>query len=192
MVGSLTSVDSVADALPQDGLTLVAVDGLAGSGKSTLAARLADLIVDRRVQVVGADDLYGPETRDWRRWSAGEGSERYFDHVRLESAVLRPLSLGQPGRFERYDWDARKVVGSTDVDPVGVVIVEGVYLLRPSLRPYWTVSVWVDTPRSVRERRLRDRGEVDQGWIEHWMEAENHYQRVNHPDLAASHVIQGI
>jgi uridine kinase len=170
-------------------LTLVGIDGLGAAGKSTLAEAL---VMERPdATVVHGDDFYGPEERDWRSWTPREGSERYFDHRRLESQLLRPLRAGRVASFQRYDWPSNSLDGWVEVNPAGVVIVEGVYLLRTRLRAYWDMTVFVDAPRELRLRRLHARGENDPGWIDRWAAAEDYYERTARPADAADLVVEG-
>lgn len=141
--------------------------------------------------MVHGDDFYGPEEQDWRSWTPEQGYERYFDHARLEAQVLQPLWRGEAGRFQRYDWDTRRLDGMVTVPARGVVIVEGVYLLRPRLRRYWDLSVVVSTPREERQRRMYARGENDAGWIQRWTAAEDHYLSVEPPETVANIVVRG-
>jgi uridine kinase len=169
---------------------LACVEGLGGSGKSTLANDIAHSRPDV-VTVVHGDDFYGPEERDWRSWSAEEGYLRYLDHRRLEQELLQPLRRGETAQFRRYDWSTQAMGGLVEVRPTGIVLVEGVYLLREYLRPYWDFSVYVDVPRDVRLARLYARGENDAGWIARWAAAEDHYEAVEHPAGAADLIVVG-
>lgn len=178
-------------ALPDRGPTLVAIDGLAAAGKSSLIAGLSSDTIGRPLVVVSADEFYGPEERAWQTWTPREGYERYFDHVRLERELLLPLRAHLVGKYRRYDWERRREGEVMEVRPGGVVIVEGVYLLRRRLREYWDASIWVDTPRDIRERRLRERGENDAGWIHRWMLAEDYYDEVDRPRDAATYTVSG-
>lgn len=170
---------------------LVCIEGLGGAGKSTLA----DAIRRRYpgpIQVISGDDFYGPEERDWRNWSPREGYQRYFDHKRLERELLGPLRAGAAARIRRYDWPTNTLADWVDVRPEGLIVVEGVYLLRRRLRRYWDFSVYVDTPRAVRLARMHARGENDAGWISRWAAAEDYYQRVERPSAHADLVVSGI
>jgi uridine kinase len=172
------------------GLSLVCIEGLGGAGKSTLAEALAAALGGEAF-VVHGDDFYGPEERDWRSWSPREGYERYFDHRRLEREVLRPLRSGGVARFQRYDWSSNTLDGWIDVEPRRLVVVEGVYLLRPELRAYWDFAIYVEAPGDLRQARLRARGENDEGWISRWTAAEDYYERVDRPREAADLVVNG-
>lgn len=172
------------------GTKLVCIEGLGGAGKSTLAEAVFRALPGKAF-VVHGDDFYGPEERDWRTWSPREGYERYFDHRRLEHQLLRPLNAGSAARFQRYDWTSNTLDGWIDVAPSGLVLVEGVYLLRRELRPYWDLAIYVDAPRDLRQDRLHARGENDEGWISRWSAAEDYYERVEQPALAADLVVSG-
>jgi uridine kinase len=169
--------------------TLVCIEGLGGAGKSTLARALAERSDD--LTLVHGDDFYGPEERDWRSWTPRQGYQRYFDHRRVEHELLRPLKAGQPATFQRYDWASNSLDGWGTVEPRGIVLVEGVYLLRRELRAYWDFSIYVDAPRALRQMRLHARGENDEGWIERWAAAEDYYERVEQPGQAADLVVSG-
>ena len=169
--------------------TLICIEGLGGAGKTTLARALAAR--SDGIAVVHGDDFYGPEERDWRSWNPRQGYERYFDHRRIERELLQPLSAGRPARFQRYDWDCNSLDGWVTVAPRGIVLVEGVYLLRPELRSYWDFSIYVDAPRELRQARLYARGENDEGWIARWAAAEDYYEQLECPAQAASLVVSG-
>ena len=154
--------------------TLVAMDGLTCAGKSTLAGQVADALQD--AAVVDVDDFYrrlSPE--ECAVLGPEESYARYFDWERLLRDVLVPVKGGSPARYRRYDWVAGDFAEWRQIEPRGVVIVEGVYTTRAELRPYFGVMVYVDTPRDVRLARLLDRGYPDVSWVDHWMAAEDWY-----------------
>ncbi|HEX8306437.1 MAG TPA: hypothetical protein VF612_16305 [Jatrophihabitans sp.] len=168
---------------------LICIEGPGGSGKTTLALAVATSRPD--ITLVHGDDFYGPEERDWRSWTPRQGYERYFDHQRVERQLLRPLKAGQQARFQRYDWDNNTLADWVTVEPQGIVLVEGVYLLRRELRSYWDLTVYVDAPRDLRQNRLHARGENDEGWIQRWAAAEDYYEQVEQPAQAADLVVNG-
>jgi uridine kinase len=93
-------------------------------------------------------------------------------------------------RRQRY-WRGYTLANWVHIRPAGLIVVEGVYLLRRRLRRYWDFSVYVDTPRDIRLARLNARGENDPGWISRWAAAEDYYERVERPSAHADLVIHG-
>ena len=55
------------------------------------------------------------------------------------------------------------------------MIVEGVYTLRPQLRPFWDLTVYVEASREVRLARLLARNET-RGRRSTWMAAERYFE----------------
>lgn len=138
--------------------TVVAVEGPAGSGKTTLAGLVATGLDARTVHM---DDLY----EGWSGMLAGG--------ERLRDQVLRPIALGRPGRYQRYDWAAGRFAEWHDVPVGGHLVVEGVGSVRPSTLAYLSVVVWVEADEEVRMARglARDGVELEGRWRE-WMVTE--------------------
>lgn len=154
---------------------LVGIEGQSGTGKSTLAHRIQESLGD--AAVVHKDDFYSavPE-HILAQLSPSEGYAQYFDWERLKEQVLLPLSSGSDASYQRFDWTQR-VLGAwiSLSSSTRIVIVEGVYSLRPELRAYYDVKVWVDTDEETRTSRLVARGENTQAWIRRWSAAEQYY-----------------
>jgi uridine kinase len=129
---------------------LVCVDGPAGSGKTTLAAGLGALA---DAPVLHLDDLY-----------PGWDGLLAVDPVVL--GVLRPLSQGHPGSYRRYDWYAGEYQETVPVEPVPLLVLEGVGAGNLAWRDLVTTLVWVEAPREVRQARWLARD--GEGAREHW------------------------
>ena len=170
--------------------TLVAIDGLTCAGKSTLAGQVAGELQD--AAVVDVDDFYRPMAAEERAMlGPKESYDRYFDWERLLRDVLVPLSTHSRARYRRYDWVTNGLAEWHEIEPRGVVIVEGVYSTRPELRPYFSVMVYVDAPREVRLARLLDRRYPDVSWVDHWMAAEDWYAEHVDPANQVALVVHG-
>lgn len=169
---------------------LVAVDGCSGAGKSTLAAALA---VELDGAVVSLDDFYRPMDPERRRGlDAQTGYELYFDWQRLISEVLDPLVLGEPARYQPYDWSTEALAEQpAAIRPEGVIVFDGVYSHRPQLRGYWDIAVFVDTPAEVRAQRLKVRAD-DPDWVQRWSAAEDWYLTNVDPRSGADVVVRGL
>lgn len=115
----------------------VAVDGVDASGKTTLADALAAAVTGRPVVRVRVDDYLRPPHERYRRGrDSPEGCYRdSFDHDVLRARLLDPL-----------------------LPQAGVLLAEGVFLLRPELDVGWDLRVHLQVPDEVVLQRaaLRD------------------------------------
>lgn len=168
---------------------LVCIDGFGGSGKSTLSGVMRD--APEVSAVVEGDDFYGPAENGWAGFTPQEGYERFFDHERLACEVLRPLGRGEDTRYQRYDWQNNVLGDWVELSAEGVVVVEGVYMLRPQLREFWDLSIFVDTPWPIRLDRQVSRGQNTEESIRLWTDAEKYYERTFEPATRADLVLRG-
>ncbi len=169
----------VRDAPARCGATrLVCVDGPAGSGKTTLADRLSDGLGGP--PVVRMDDLY-------QGWQQPLGQPLA---ARVEAWLLLPWVSGLPGRHLVYDWAAERYRSWVQVEPSGVVILEGCGCGAALVRRYASVVVWVEAPRSVRLQRglARDGAAMLPQWQD-WQDREDaHFADDGTADAAGIHV----
>jgi len=176
--------------------TLAAVDGYSASGKSTLARALLRAL--EPAYVVHGDDFYRPMDETVRSsLGARAGYLSYYDLERLEAQVLRPLSQGVRATYQKYDWETNRLgawetVPPEGAAPEGVFIVEGLYVARPDLRPYYDVVLWVETPRDLRWKRQLARNDAPRAWLERWDAAERYYDEHTQPAHRADLVISGL
>ncbi len=120
------------------------------------------------------------------------GYESYFDWRRLRTEVLESIRGGAKNlRYQRYDWDNAKMGSWIDIPMPEVVFVEGVYMLRPQLRDLLDFTVYVRTGEETQARRLIERGENTNEWIERWNAASNIYESKVTPWGYADLVIEG-
>ena len=148
-------------ALP--GTRLLCVDGPAGSGKTTLAAVLADLAAEHGpVDLLHMDDML-------EGWAGLPG---VLPRVAVD--LVGPLRAGRPGSYRRYDWAAGRFAETRTVDPVDVLVLEGVGSGGSAYDDAITTLVWVEVPRDLRLARgiQRDGEQVRAHWLA-WMEDED-------------------
>lgn len=175
--------------LPAAGTALVAIDGRAGSGKTTLAGELAR--ENAGIRVLHADELQRPQAdAEWEDWTPGESAANFVKEAPLRD-VLSLLAAGREARYRPYDWAAHEPGPPATVPPGGIILVEGAYTLRRSLRPYYGLKIWVECDDEVRAARLRARPAPSPGWLEAWVEGEDFYLAHERPDAAADLVIRG-
>jgi len=156
---------------------LVCIDGPAGSGKTTLAARLA---VELDAPTVHLDDLY-------EGWS---GLDSLWP--RLEDQVLRPLAVGLPARWQRYDWSLASFAEWHDLPVPPVLVLEGSGSAPRALGGRASLVVFVEAPWAIRlERGLaRDGVELTEEW-HRWQARESRHFVEEHTRARADVVIDG-
>ncbi len=166
---------------------LVAIDGQSAAGKSILARYIQRHLP--HVSIVHADDFYQVmDEHERARLDAEGGYTTYYDWQRLETHVLKPLVQGQPACYQLYDWSTGQLGDYVTVQPEGVILVEGLYTLRPELRPYFDVKIWVDTDFAQRMQRQGERTDPWE-WVERWEAAEIFYIQQFTPEMYADIVV---
>jgi uridine kinase len=143
---------------------LVCVDGPAGSGKSTLADALAQRLrtATTPVELLHMDDVYD----GWDGLDAGMAT--------VATSVVLPLRSGRPGRYRRFDWHRDGFAEEHLVQPVGVLLVEGVGAGGVAYADVTSLLVWVAAPSVVRlERGVARDGERLRERLLAWRAAEN-------------------
>jgi uridine kinase len=130
----------------------VAIDGRSGAGKSTLGDELAAMIRGRGRATIQAsiDDFHGlwVDKHNRRFLTAETFYSGAYDYETLRSLVLGPLGPGGTRRY-RARWHDGWNEGAIDeperVAPDdAVLLVEGVFLLRPELDEYWDMRIFVE------------------------------------------------
>lgn len=136
---------------------LLCIDGLAGAGKTTLAAEVGRL---GGARVLHLDDFYP----GWR--GLAEVGQQVLP-------MLRDLAAGRAGRYRRWDWGRHEFMEDVTVEPVDLLVLEGVGSGQRAWADLITVLVWVQAPQAVRlERGLeRDGAAVRDQWIQ-WQDDE--------------------
>jgi uridine kinase len=148
----------------------VALDGPDAAGKTTLADALAALVPG--AARLSADDFLRP-ARERRAGGDLSPSGYYadaFDNGALTAAVG---AAGAP------------------------LVVDGVFLQRPQLRPLWTLTVWLDIPPAETLRRavVRDldrfgsAAEVERRYRARYLPAQDLYRAEAHPLESADVVL---
>lgn len=146
---------------------LVGVDGRDGAGKTTFADALGVVLqCDAPVQRISFDDFLAPRAV---RHARGRDSPEGFYHDSLDLDTIEEGVLGPVRRGERTIRTAvhdlatdRAVTGATAaLDPLGIVVVDGLFLHRFELRGAWDVSVFLRSDPAVTFARMADRDGSD-------------------------------
>jgi uridine kinase len=178
---------------------LVGIDGPDASGKTTMADRLA-ASVEAPAFRVSVDEFHQPaEVRRRRGALSPEGYYREaFDHRALRADCLLPFRAGA-GRIRSASHDHRmdlRLATALSVPVGAVLVVDGVFLLRPELRDLWDLAVHlrVSPAESLRRARIRDldlfgsETEVERRYLARYLPGQALYRREADPESRA-HVV---
>jgi uridine kinase len=146
------AIDQVAASileLRRDRPVRVLVDGRSAAGKTSFAATLGEQLAaaGRPVLTAHFDDFHPPGYRPLG--SSVYSPERYleagFDFAAFERLVLAPTAPGGGRRIARaLPGDDGGASGETQLAEDAVLLVEGAFLLKPALRHWWDLAIWLD------------------------------------------------
>ncbi len=192
--------------LPAPHPVRVAVDGIDAAGKSTLADELVGplRVQGRSVIRASVDGFQRPRTERYRRDSTSpEGYyEDAFDYPALRAALLMPLGPQGSCRYRRavFDWRADcPLVAPEELAPSdAVLVVDGVFLLRPELAGLWEYRIFVEVPFAAALERALERDTtlfgsaeaVQARYWERYLPAQRLYFAQAHPQDQADVVVQ--
>src|ERR1700761_8594868 len=144
----------------------VAGDGPPAAGKTTLADELALLLRPRGREVIRAttESFQLPRAQRYRRgeFSPEANYHDCFDYDTLRRVLLDPLGPAGDRRYQHavYDLDTDTAVSqpATTAPADAVLLLDGVFLLRPELIDRWDLSIFVSAPfEQILDRaRIRD------------------------------------
>jgi energy-coupling factor transporter ATP-binding protein EcfA2 len=146
---------------------LVCIDGPSGAGKSTLARDLAGALASSPSwsgaasgpPVVHGDDVY----EGWDVVAGASGPLEAFSALgqRLVVGLVDPWLRGEPGSVDVWAWVSSRWAGARAVPAAPVVVLEGVGLAGPALRPHAALTVWIDADPALRSERVEARDGLD-------------------------------
>jgi len=184
----------------------VAVDGVGASGKTVFADALAEEVRrgGRDVVRVSIDGFHNPAATRTRQGADSPRGyyEDSFDYGAFTSHVLEPLGPGGSRSIRRavFDFRTDSPVDSPveDVAPDAVLIVDGIFLLRPELLAGWDYRVFVEVDFDVALARALTRDlvlfgsaeAVEERYRARYIPGEKHYLDTVGPATLADVVIE--
>jgi uridine kinase len=200
----IAAVVALIAAMPNDHPVRVAIDGPDAAGKTTLADELREPLegAQRSVVRVSIDGFLRPraERSEGGAQSAVGYYREAFDADEFIRLVLVPLRRGgdRTIRSAAYDYraDMRTVGEPVVVSDEAVVVVDGVFLQRPSFRDDWDVIVYVHVSEQETLVRARVRDvelfggidETERRYRERYLPAQELYRNEADP-IASAHVL---
>ncbi|MEO7016066.1 MAG: uridine kinase [Leifsonia sp.] len=151
------------------GRTVVAVDGVDGAGKSSFADDLGAVLREAGHDAYRAsmENFHRPRVDRWR--SGRESPETFyrdsFDYGTFRRVLIDPFRMAGSTGFQTAAFDVRRdasIESRWQTAPAdAVLIVDGVFLLRPELRGVWNYSILLEVPWDEAYARLAKRDGVD-------------------------------
>ncbi len=183
------------------GRVVVAVDGADGAGKTVFADDLATELrgLGHTVFRASMDDFHQPRALRYAkgRESAQGFYEDSYDYSAFRRVLLGPFRMAGSTGFctEFFDlkrdvlFESRWQTGPADA----ILIVDGLFLLRPELKGIWNFAIWLDAPDEVRRERMIERDgshpESDSPLGQRYLGAQELYEREMKPRTEASAII---
>jgi uridine kinase len=188
----------------------VAIDGRSGAGKSTLADELVAPIERRGRTTIRAevDDFYRLAVdRTNRARLTAEAFYDAYDYAALRTLLLDPLGPGGSRRYRRRWHDGWHEGVAAEPERLApddaVLLLDGVFLLRPELADCWDVRIFVgvdaeqglargverDLALEAPEARAAGREQRVRVWRERYLPADELYLRKVDPAARADAVV---
>jgi len=187
------------------GRIVLAVDGVDGAGKTTFADGLAEAFAESGSAVYRAsiDGFHRPRAERYARGrDSAEGFYRdSYDYATFRRVLIDPFREGaQTSGSTGFQLAAYDVARDAPVEAAwvtaprdAVLIVDGIFLLRPELRGVWNWSLWLEVPFAVSYARmaLRDGSDPDPDAPANarYRGGQELYRREARPSAAASAIV---
>ena len=106
-----------------------------------------------------------------------------MDRERFYEEVLKPLTVGQPIRYRRYDCHTQTLQPPVELMPKPLSIVEGAYSLHPSLADCYDLSAVLRISPELQHRRILTRNgpEMAERFFSLWVPLETAYFEATDP-----------
>jgi uridine kinase len=153
----------------------VLIDGRSAAGKTTFSNALARRLVAVGKEVVVAEfDEFHPNGYRSRGGSWSYTPERYledgFDFAAFQKMVMTPAASGGSRLVTLSLEDpSRQAV----LPPDGILLVDGSFLAKPSLRASWDFVIWLDVSFETMVERAALR---DVAWVHDELKVRHHYE----------------
>jgi len=150
-------------------MSLIAIDGRAGAGKTTLAAKFfEELSVDKSVQVIHMDDLYN-------------GWNNALDErlTKILELIVNAHHNKVAFEIEIFNWNSMSFDSKEGINPVDILILEGVGAGQKVVRDAGATLYWLDIDAEVGIQRVLNRdGNQIASQMKQWqISQEIHFMR---------------
>ena len=159
---------------------LISIDGPAGSGKTSLAAELASKLTD--VQIIHMDDLY----LGWQNSLTDSLTSN------LLGIAHNVQSLGIVS-FAKFDWTNESIGEVVKYQAPKFLIIEGVGSGQEVLRPFVSMSIWIEVPIDIGLARVIERdGEIVRDHMPAFLALQESHFRKEETKMHAEYHLSGL
>lgn len=165
-------IEAIKESLKKEEPCIVAIDGLCGSGKSTLATILKERF---DCNVFHMDDYFLPKNMKTEDRLAEPGGNVHYE--RFQEEVLASLLKQETVTYRPYNCMTASLEAPITVTHKKLTIIEGTYVLHPTLRHAATLKIflYVDETEQLKRIKLRSGEEKLQQFIQLWIPLETRY-----------------
>jgi uridine kinase len=145
---------------------LVALSGIDGAGKGYVSEQIAKQVAQtgNRIASINVDGWLEPPDR---RFSKDHPAEHYYEHgIRFDAMfeqLVLPLRNCRSVHLEAQLADATNTgtlrSHAYEFEDIDIVLLEGIFLLKRTLRSYYDLSLWVDCSFDTALRRAVGRAQ---------------------------------
>lgn len=167
----------------EKGYASCGIDGRCTSGKSTMGSYVAEQL---NAVLIHMDDFFlRPEQRTPERYATPGAN---VDYERFIEEVLTPLQKGEAFSFRPFDCETMSLMDPVSVPASSIVIIEGSYSMRPDLRSFYDLKVFLDVDPDKQIERVKKRNpdhveDFKQKWIPFEEKYFNAYDVRNQVDM---------
>lgn len=165
-------IEVIKENLKKEEPCIVAIDGLCGSGKSTLAAILKERF---DCNVFHMDDYFLPKSMKTEERLAEPGGNVHYE--RFQEEVLASLLKQEMVTYRPYNCVTASLEAPITLAHKKLTIIEGTYVLHPTLRHAATLKVFLTVNETEQVKRIKQRSgeEKLQQFIRVWIPLETRY-----------------
>ncbi len=183
----------------------VSVDGIDAAGKTTFADELADTLQTSNRPIIRAsiDGFHNP--RHIRYQQGKDSPHGYFEdsynYQAVADLLLKPLGENGNRQYKTAIFDYRTdlpiEIPFKTVPINAILIVDGIFLMRPELLSYWDFKIWIDVTFETALSRalIRDIDQfetpeiIQQRYSTRYFPAQRQYMKVCNPKQNADIII---
>ena len=184
----------------------IAIDGIDAAGKTMLANELVSYIEAQGRPVIRAsiDSFHRPRHERYRQ--GPDSPEGYyhdaFDYLALKEVLLAPLGPQGSRRYRRAVFDVQTdtplSMKEEEAPANAILLLDGVFLLRPELDPWWDYRIFVSVDFDVALQRASARDQhlfgspedVRARYLQRYIPGQHLYLQRVHPQERANLILE--